>query len=160
MHPCLPKGSRVAATAATYVSPSDVRRGDVVLFKTDIQGEPTRVVWRVIGLPKDDVAVDGMAVSVNGEFLDRLWMGKTDEWTYFLESADGERYYCVGYHREDRSGRVAEWAITVPSDHFVVLGDNRDSSYDSRFIGTVPFTSIIAEIDDPTCPCPTPGAAL
>jgi signal peptidase I len=39
-------------------------------------------------------------------------------------------------------------AITIPPDHWFMLGDNRGASDDSRFWGPVPTRAIIGRVDD------------
>lgn len=55
MSPCLPQGSHAEVTYEPYSSPRDVRRGDIILFSTEIEGNPADVAWRVIGLPLEHV---------------------------------------------------------------------------------------------------------
>ena len=48
-------------------------------------------------------------------------------------------------------------AITIPDDHFFMLGDNRGESFDSRFWGPVPRSSLIGEAFFSYWPLPNIG---
>lgn len=82
--------------------PSDLRRGDVVVL-TDPDGR--RVVKRVVGLPGERLVVEADRLLVDGRVV-------------------GEPYVT---HRGGPTGRYA-----VPAGAYLVLGDNRPESADSR----------------------------
>lgn len=153
MEPCFLRGSRSPATFAPYESPSDVRRGDIILFRGNIQGRSSEVAWRVVGLPSDHIELDETTVLVNRQPLSKRMKQQTSEWILYAESSD-DISYCVLYRTRKRPDQLAHFEMTVPPDHFLVLGDNRDLSYDGRFIGAVAFDSILARFDTPACSCP------
>ena len=103
-----------------FTSPS---RGDIVVFSpTDniTRENPTlkdAFIKRIIGLPGDKVEVKGERVYVNDRPLKES----------YIEDAP---HYNFG-------------PVTVPPDSYLVLGDNRNNSYDSHFWGFVPRNHII-----------------
>ncbi len=97
----------------------DVRRGDIVIFRSPQEPE-IDMVKRCVGLPGDRVEVIEKRLYVNGEYVD--------------DNA-------VTQHSDPRvlSGRRDNFGPkVVPDDHYFCMGDNRDNSNDSRFWGTVP----------------------
>ena len=124
------------------------RRGDVVTLSSPAGG--TRLIKRVIGLPGDRVEMRDEVLILNGQPL-----AYRDSHTQGEAVAPG---WVVGAVRatEDLGGHqhtvqflptlparrnFAE--ITVPPGQYFLLGDNRDNSEDSRFIGTVPREKLI-----------------
>ncbi len=99
------------------------QRGDVVVFSpTDNikKNDPTlkdAFIKRVIGLPGDKVEVKGGRVYIND---------RPQREDYIKE----EPYYQFG-------------PVKVPPDSYLVLGDNRNNSFDSHFWGFVPRENII-----------------
>ncbi|HXV75211.1 MAG TPA: signal peptidase I [Candidatus Polarisedimenticolaceae bacterium] len=92
----------------------DLRRGDVVVFRMPREPE-VDYIKRLIGLPGDVVEVRQGRVYVNGELLDEPYV-KDD-------------------YRRGVSDMAAE---RVRADHYFVMGDHRNASYDSREWGQVP----------------------
>src|SRR5215468_22493 len=94
-------------------------RGQLVIFSSVVPGENSDVVKRVIGLPGETLEVRDGAVWINGQKLSESYVvGKT------------ERYGMPSPYQ-------------VPADCYFVMGDNRENSYDSRFVGCVPRKNII-----------------
>lgn len=103
-----------------------LKRGDVVVFKAPTDNEKD-FIKRIIGLPNDRVSLrDGM-VYVNGD--------KLDESMYLKDTI---KTYGGAFLREDEEK-------IVPEDHYIVMGDNRLASSDSREWGFVKNDAIIGK---------------
>ncbi|MGQ3051811.1 MAG: signal peptidase I [Roseateles sp.] len=124
------------------------RRGDVVTLSSPAGG--TRLIKRIVGLPGDRIAMQGDVLILNGQPLgysdsrshgEAVAPGWVVDAVRATEELDG-RPHAVQFLPALRARRnFAE--ITVPSGQYFVLGDNRDNSEDSRFIGTVPRQKLI-----------------
>lgn len=99
-------------------------RGDVVVFESPI--EPGLVlVKRLVGLPGDRVILENGFLFVNGQRLDSVG---------YREQLGNHSYQV----QRDSRAFVPEYKeFQVPADHYVMFGDNRDHSADSRVFGFV-----------------------
>ena len=111
-----------------WVPHRDVRRGDVVVFKWPL--DPGRdFIKRCVGLPGDRIELADKMLFVNGQAVDEsAYAHFTDDRTF-----PNALFLPDEYRLRDNFG-----AFTVPEGQLFFLGDNRDSSDDSRFWGTVP----------------------
>ena len=119
---------------------ADPKRGDIVVF--DSNAADTRLVKRVIGLPGDTVLMNNNRLIINGIQARYSNIERRADAVFVTESYPGlsERIELVpsGVSRLSSFGPV-----TVPKDHYLVLGDNRDNSADSRVYGFVPRDEIV-----------------
>jgi len=140
-----PYGLRIPFTDLQFF-PHPPHRGDVAVFDYP-EDRSKDYIKRVIGLPGDDILYKKNKLYVNGV---EMPLEKLGERTYFM--ADGEvdvsglyeeRLFDVKHQllRKEFSIRDGEWK--VPRDHYLVLGDNRNNSRDSRFWGFVPQSYLV-----------------
>ena len=142
MYPGLPGGSRFFGLKKPYKNPSDVGRGDVIVFRRALGGQSYQFVWRVVGLPGDHVEAEGESVKVNGQRLPRQEIRRNGGEIVYRE-LNGQSSYEVAYQTAPTQKAPAV-DLTVPPGEFFVLGDNRDGARDSRLDGTVRFEAIVA----------------
>jgi len=124
MWPNLRINDRIMAYKFLY-GLDDVKRGDIIVFKFPLNPKEN-FVKRVIGLPGDEVRVKNKEVYINDKLLDEPYVVHSDTWNR-------------GFPRDEYG------PMKVPPDSLFMLGDNRDSSDDSRFWGFVPAENIIGE---------------
>jgi signal peptidase I len=87
------------------------------------------------------------------EYVDRRLVINHQPVPIELGEHDGDYQYAVEHlaekevtiaHMPQRS--PTDFTDVVPPDHYFVLGDNRDNSRDSRFIGFVPRDHLIGRV--------------
>lgn len=115
MMPTLRVHDRVLVNKLSY-KVHDVNRGDIVVFKRP-PGEPDAsikdLIKRVVGVPGDEVSFADGKVFVNGQELIEPYL-----------SQPGSTF------------QRNEGTIVVPEGQVLVLGDNRQNSFDGRMFGT------------------------
>lgn len=141
MYPGIPAGSFVFSWKRPYKQVSEVQRGDIVLFTRIENGERYDYIWRVVGLPRDKVEIDGERVSINGQPLKREKVRQDGDLVVFRE-VNGAADYEVAYPVNSDSSNQPKASLTVPDNEFFVLGDNRFDAVDSRYFGAIKFDSI------------------
>lgn len=98
-------------------------RGEVIVFKSPINTD--YYLKRIIALPGERVKVENNTVIVYNEENPRGWV---------LPEV---------YLQEETPGSIS---ITLGADEYFVLGDNRDSSFDSRRFGAVKKSTIVGRV--------------
>lgn len=126
MLPTLEIDDRLIIDKVTYRF-KDPERGDIVVFQpTDElrrQEFKDAFIKRVIGVPGDRVEVTDGKVYINGRAIDESYIQEAPEYQWTPEELN-------------LPGQI-------PPGSFLVLGDNRNNSYDSHYWGYVPREKII-----------------
>ena len=136
MIPTLKENDTVWIDRLTYRF-KDPLRGEIIV------GEPTQelqdrgyhndFVARVIGLPGEIVQLVKGNVYINQHLLDEPYLDRELGYTT-MNVCKNKSYY---FSR--REGDVEEiWETTVPPNAYLLMGDNRKNSGDSRCLGTIP----------------------
>jgi signal peptidase I len=121
-------GPAATGIERTLLPIDPIRRGDVIVFK--YPEEPDRdFIKRVIGLPGDTIELRNKKVHVNG-------MPLSEPYVHFLEPPGDVKPGSADYTDLDVRRRYGP--VTVPANHYFVMGDNRDNSQDSRYWGFLP----------------------
>jgi signal peptidase I len=143
-------GLRIPWTLVRLSDGRDPQRGEIVVFDSPVDG--TSLVKRVVGVPGDTVALDEEGLLINGEHaqyeagdvaLIQELLAQTQARKPLVFREEG----VVPAHDILRmpfgSARETMSPVVVPDGMFFMLGDNRDNSADSRYIGFVPRRNIV-----------------
>ncbi|HEY8026753.1 MAG TPA: signal peptidase I [Burkholderiaceae bacterium] len=159
MHPNLLEGDVVFVNRLAYdlkvpltdimlMHTGDPQRDEIVTFYSPV--DRTHLIKRVAAVPGDIIEMRHKRLIVNGrEESYSLVNTVTDE------TGAGQAVRALQMDESGATGsHLVQWLpdiaarddfgpIRIPQDHFLMLGDNRDNSADSRYIGLVPRELLI-----------------
>ncbi len=127
-------------------------RGDIIVFKTP-EDNTTDYIKRLIGLPGDKIRLESNKIFINGIVIDRVFQ-KNEKYKFFdvqkiKENLPNNKNYNV--YEFVKSPTILNTdnfnEVVVPKDSFFVLGDNRDNSQDSRYIGFIPKKNLVGRAE-------------
>lgn len=154
MRPTILPGDRVFVNKAAY----DLRipftawritvwgqpaRGDIVVLDSPHDGK--RLVKRVIGLPGDRVEMHDHRLVVNGQPADYRLEGSPEPGVRQVRETLGGHSHAI-LASPSRPSMPSFAPTTVPEGSYMVMGDNRDNSFDSRWFGFVTRERIFGEV--------------
>ena len=153
MKPTIIEGDRIAVNKLAYdlripfthislCRLGEPQRGEIVVFDSKVSDK--RLVKRVIGIPGDAVGMVNNQLYINGKAITYDHTSGSQ----LTEGSDQLEHLFTVTHRvrisNPNNHAFANFpTVIVPADHYLMLGDNRDNSADSRVIGFVPREEII-----------------
>jgi len=136
-----------AGPVSKYILPySDVKRGDIIVFRYPVDIRQT-FVKRVIGIPGDRIRLENKKVILNGNKLDEPYTFYKTEYidSYRDNFPSQPNTFLYERGQEMIESHVQKGEVVVPPGRYFAMGDNRDSSLDSRYWGFVPRENIIGK---------------
>ncbi|MBI5041028.1 MAG: signal peptidase I [Gammaproteobacteria bacterium] len=142
-------GLRLPVLNKKVLELGEPQRGDVVVFRNP-QDTSVDYIKRVVAVPGDRVAYRGKILYINGVAMPQTPIGSyvgvgsgvsSSGADLREENLDGVRHSIL--IRPDAGG--AEGDTVVPDGHYFMMGDNRDNSKDSRYIGPVPEGNLVGK---------------
>ena len=139
---------KVPLTNLSLATLGEPQRGDIVTFTSPADG--IRLIKRLVALPGDVVELKNEVLFINQQsaqysqasaLLEPVAPDMQVQATRATESGVGKAHAVQFLHGV--SARRDFGPVVVPAAHYFMLGDNRDNSADSRFIGVVPRERLI-----------------
>ncbi len=157
MKPTIQEGDRVVVNKLAYdlkvpfttikvFKWGDPERGDIVVLFSPLDG--IRLVKRVVGVPGDRIYMKDNQLFVNGRPATWRPIGfgvdRNQGSTMVVEENLAGRTHEVMFTPQIPAVRTFG-PVIVPDNFYFVMGDNRDNSNDSRFIGLIGRRQIVGE---------------
>ena len=123
------------------------QQGDLVVFKTPADNR-TDYIKRLIGLPGDEIQFINGELFINKKKILRQKVKNSEsircgnfllKTKTFLETLPNGIQHLASYNAKSTLQNTPKYK--VPNGHYFLMGDNRDCSKDSRFLGTVGYVS-------------------
>ncbi len=152
MQPTIKEGDRIVVNKIAYdlrlpftdvslLSLDTPKHGEIIVFES--KTADLRLIKRVVGLPGDVVTMHNEKITINGQPL---------SYQPYSPDSSNQSEQSIAYSTE-RLGQITHRinidktasnslsnfsSVTVPAGHYLVLGDNRRHSADSRVYGFIP----------------------
>ena len=127
------------------------QRGDIAVLFSPKDG--MRLVKRVVGIPGDTIEMKNNQLIINGEKLkyepvgqqDIKYFSRLNDRKYGLMENLQDTKHPVIIHPRHPSAYASFNPIIIPEDKYLMMGDNRDNSSDSRAFGLVDRNKIVGQ---------------
>ena len=140
-------GLRLPVLYNKFIDMNDPKRGDVVVFRYP-ENPKIPYIKRIIGLPGDKIAYYNKTLYINDILVEQTTSGPYAPYGSGLtmlgslliseDFGDVEHEILI-----DPDRNSLDFVTEVPDSSYLVLGDNRDNSKDSRYWGFVPKENLL-----------------
>jgi signal peptidase I len=155
MKPTIVEGDRILVNKMAYdlrlpfsqhslFKLADPIANDIIIFESKVVDK--RLVKRVIGVPGDTVSMHKNQLFINQHSANYKLKSEHSGFAISQESIAGNNHLIRTQVKlgQGNSNKLASFKpLTIPDGYYLVMGDNRDNSADSRVIGLVPRDEII-----------------
>lgn len=142
-------GAQVPFTGLRMPAFREPGNNDIVVFRPEYNDPVIDVVKRIVGSPGDTLYMVERVLHRNGAALDEPYLEPTYGPDVPIERAGFLGANCcyvwhlnhlpAGVDRDEYEPTRDNWGpLVIPEGHFMLLGDNRDQSLDSRYAGFIP----------------------
>ncbi|OFI49217.1 signal peptidase I [Floricoccus tropicus] len=138
MDPNLADGQRLI-----MINSKNLNYSDIVVANETEDGENKKIIKRVIGLPGDSVEFNNDTLTINGKTHEEPYL---DEYKKEFKKDRLKETYSYDQFFQEKAAEVPAFTvdsndsptfkIVVPENQYLLLGDNRVISKDSREVGT------------------------
>jgi signal peptidase I len=144
-------GLRFPVSHTKLLNIGEPERGDIVVFRWPV--DPSiDYVKRVVGVPGDQVVYKNKVLTVNGQVATQTRLGPTLDLEASQYGGDSPAIKV----EEDLTGvkhdillrpnqPARDFNLVIPPGEYLMMGDNRDNSDDSRAWGLVPEKAIVGK---------------
>ena len=134
MDPTLKDGERVVVNIMGYKI-GDVKKGNVIVFHANKKDD---YVKRVIGVPGDKVQYKKDQLYINGKKQDEPYLNYNEK--------RKQIEYITGTFQVKDLANANPKSNVIPKGKYLVLGDNREVSKDSRSFGLIDEDQIVGKV--------------
>lgn len=137
----------------TRITGGQPKRGDVVVFRGQVEGESAGIIKRIVGLPGDHIQYQNRTLYVNGKpamqfnistDYDVLPNGNSEKVIRATEDLGTKKHDIImSLQNTDNNYKYED--LVVPQNSYFVLGDNRSNSLDSRYWGVLSDKQLIGK---------------
>ena len=137
-------GLRLPVTETEILETGEPERGDVVVFRLP-EDPNVNYIKRVVGLPGDRIEYVDHRLTVNGQLVPLERESERGDIGVITRYAETLGAHTHAILIADPGNSMRDGVYEVPEGHYFMLGDNRDNSRDSRFLGPIPESHLVGE---------------